>query len=70
MKKFLRRYLSLIFTLIGAAGGFLYNYFAGCASGSCPISSSPVLMTVYGAVLGYLIGSLFAPSEKKAEDTE
>lgn len=42
--------------VIGAAGGFLYYKFVGCASGTCPITSNPWSSTIYGAVMGLLIG--------------
>lgn len=41
--------------MLGAAGGFAYYYFVGCASGTCPISSNPYISTGYGAVLGLLL---------------
>jgi hypothetical protein len=37
---------------IGAAIGFLYYYFVGCSSGSCPITSNPYGSMVAGGVLG------------------
>ena len=48
-------------TVAGAAGGFLYYRFVGCASGSCVISSSPVLSTLYGGIIGGLLGSALRP---------
>jgi len=41
--------------LVGGALGFAYYRFIGCASGACPLTSHPVLSTVYGAVLGALV---------------
>jgi hypothetical protein len=38
--------------LAGAAGGFLFYRFVGCKSGLCPITRSPWLSTIYGAMLG------------------
>ena len=59
MKDFLRKYyLPVILTIAGAASGFIYWKFVGCVSGSCPIKSRWYLMTLYGAVIGYLVGSL------------
>jgi hypothetical protein len=59
MKNFIRKNITLIiFTVAGAAGGFLYWKFIGCLSGTCPIKSVWYLSTLYGSVLGYLAGSL------------
>jgi len=44
------------FMLGGAALGFAYYYFIGCASGTCPITSNPYISTAYGALLGTLFG--------------
>ncbi|MDP8225643.1 MAG: hypothetical protein P9L99_19950 [Candidatus Lernaella stagnicola] len=48
MRKWL---LPLIGVLFGAAGGYAYFHFFGCANG-CPMKSSGPFMTIYGAVLG------------------
>lgn len=48
---------------IGAIGGFLYWYFIGCTSGACPISSSPVISTIWGALIGGLLFSAFKKTE-------
>lgn len=45
--------------IIGGGGGYLYWYYIGCASGTCPITSSPVLSIIWGALMGGLIFSLF-----------
>lgn len=42
--------------VIGAGGGFAYYYFIGCANGTCPITSSPYISTLYGAVMGIVWG--------------
>jgi len=44
---------------IGAVAGFMYYYFIGCNSGTCAITSKPINSTVYGAVLGGLLMSIF-----------
>lgn len=41
--------------VLGAAGGYAYYYFIGCASGACPISSNPYIITVYGGTIGALL---------------
>jgi len=43
----------LVFTAGGAAGGFLYYYFVGCASGSCAITSNPYASMAFGGFLGF-----------------
>jgi hypothetical protein len=41
--------------LVGAACGYAYYHFIGCASGTCAITSKPLNSTLYGAVLGGLL---------------
>jgi hypothetical protein len=45
----------ILFTLLGALGGYVYYYFVGCSSGTCPISSNPWISTMYGAVMGFIL---------------
>jgi hypothetical protein len=45
--------------IIGTAAGFMYYYFIGCRTGSCPITSSPWLTMLWGAAAGYLIFDMF-----------
>lgn len=49
----------------GAIGGYLYWKFIGCNSGTCAITSKPLNSTLYGAVMGGLLFSMFQ-KEKKA----
>jgi hypothetical protein len=42
---------------LGAAAGFAYYRFVGCASGTCPITSNPWISTGYGAMMGGLFAS-------------
>lgn len=63
---FLKRYWTyLIGALIGVVGGYLYWYFIGCASGTCPIKSSPTAMMAWGAVMGGLVLELIFGKDKK-----
>ena len=63
-----KRYLPMmILAVVGAIGGFLYYRFVGCASGACPITSNPYISTVYGGVLGTLIGYIVIPGKKKED---
>ncbi len=43
---------------LGALLGWLYWYYIGCQDGYCTIKSSPVNMTLYGAVMGGLVFDL------------
>lgn len=47
----------VLFVLGGAVAGFLYYKFVGCRTGACPITSSPVISTLYGAGMGFLLGN-------------
>ena len=60
----LRRLGRAVPTLAGAGAGYLYYFFVGCASGTCPISSNPLISTLYGGVIGWLLGTAFAPARK------
>ncbi|MCK5708739.1 MAG: hypothetical protein KAI43_13910 [Candidatus Aureabacteria bacterium] len=39
---------------IGAMLGMLMGYFGKCASGACPLTSTPLRGAIYGAFLGFL----------------
>ena len=59
MKIFIRKHIvAIIFSVAGSAGGFLYWKFIGCTSGTCMIKSVWYLTTLYGLVLGWVLGSL------------
>ena len=45
--------------IIGSIAGYLYYYFVGCASGTCAITSNPINSTLYGAMMGGLLFSMF-----------
>lgn len=57
-------YLPLIgLTIVGAVGGYCYYRFVGCGSGTCPITSNPYVSTIYGGIIGALLGSVFTPKK-------
>ena len=57
--------LTLVGVGLGTVGGFLYWKFVGCTSEYCPITSSPTNSTIYGALMGGLLLSLFNKETKK-----
>lgn len=64
MKKLLNNNKLIVLGIIlGAIVGFLYYQFIGCSTGTCNITSKPLNSTVYFAVMGGLIFSLFKKEE-------
>jgi len=45
--------------LVGGLLGFGYYKLVGCSTGACPLTSNPWLSTLYGMVLGGLVGGSF-----------
>lgn len=45
----------ILFVLGGAVAGYLYYRLVGCRSGACPITSSPIISSLYGAMMGFLL---------------
>lgn len=64
-KRLLKHLPAVLLTLLGAAVGYLYYRFIGCATGACPLTSNPIISTLYGGVLGFLIGTVATPGGKK-----
>jgi len=57
----------LIGGALGGIGGFLYWALVGCASGSCPITSSPVMSTIWCMLIGGLLFSaIFSGKHSKS----
>jgi len=46
-------------TILGAFAGYFYYRLIGCSGGTCLISSKPVNSTVYFAMMGAILFSLF-----------
>lgn len=59
MNFILKNKLAIAGIIAGAIGGYLYYYFVGCSSGTCPITSKPLNSSLYGAVMGGLLFSMF-----------
>jgi hypothetical protein len=55
----------------GALAGYLYYFYVGCASGTCPITSNPYISTFWGGMLGFfLIGSFKSEAKAKSQEPE
>lgn len=65
MNTFLKKHILKISGIItGGVAGYLYYFYIGCSSGTCPISSNPYISIVYGSVMGYLFFDIFQRKEK------
>lgn len=71
MKEFMRKHgLILLGIAVGAIAGFLYWHFVGCTTGTCPITSSPVNTSIWGAAMGGLLLGSFKPERKEIKKEE
>lgn len=50
---------TLAYVVGGAVLGFAYHKLVGCRSGACPITANPYISTIYGAVMGFLVGGVW-----------
>lgn len=50
---------SILFAVGGVLAGLVYYLLAGCPTGSCPISSSPVTSMLYMGVIGWLLSGIW-----------
>ena len=56
---------TVIGIVLGGMAGFLYYYFVGCASGTCPITSHPLSSVIVGGIMGYLVTGIFEKKKNK-----
>jgi hypothetical protein len=60
MKTFIKKHnRTILGVIIGGALGYAYYYFIGCSNGTCAITSNPINSTLYGTLMGGLLGSSF-----------
>jgi hypothetical protein len=46
---------SLLSAAVGALIGFGYYRFVGCRSGACMITGNPIVATLYGGAMGFMV---------------
>jgi len=59
-------YFSVIGSLLGGIGAYIYYLEVGCAKGTCAITSNPWLSIIWGAAMGFLIGDILSPRKTKS----
>lgn len=60
MKKLFKKFwLPAAGAMVGALAGFLYWKYVGCSTGTCAITSRPFNSSIYFAILGVLLFSIF-----------
>ncbi|HRG57607.1 MAG TPA: hypothetical protein PK323_01545 [Bacteroidia bacterium] len=68
ISKITKNKITFLGVLFGAIGGYLYYTHVGCLSGTCAITASPIMSTIYGAVMGGLIFNMFEKEPKNKND--
>ena len=68
VREFIKEHaLTITGVVIGAVGGYLSWHYIGCLSGTCPITSSPIMSTIWGAIIGGLLLSMFKKDKKESK---
>jgi hypothetical protein len=49
----------IIGVILGGGLGFGWYKLVGCSTGTCPLTSNPVISTIFGAVFGALLATSF-----------
>ena len=50
---------TIIGVILGGGLGFGWYKLVGCSTGTCPLTSNPVISTLFGAVFGALLATSF-----------
>jgi hypothetical protein len=60
MKKSKVMILRIIIGAVAGGGlGFAYYKFVGCSTGTCPLTSNPIISSLYGMLVGALVAGSF-----------
>jgi phage shock protein E len=68
INKFKTYWVIIGMVFVGLAAGYLYWHYIGCLSGTCVITSSPVNSTIYGGIMGGLLGNIFQSDKKTIKE--
>jgi len=60
---------SIAGAVVGVGAGWAYWYFIGCSSGGCAITSNPLNSSLYGGLMGFLVGQSLRPQSKAKTTT-
>jgi hypothetical protein len=63
-----KKWKPILFTLVGGTAGFLYAYFVGCHSGTCPLTSNKFIATGFFALFGYILSLDSKKKNRKKEE--
>lgn len=70
MKKwFLKNKWIAVGAIAGAIGGYTYYSLVGCSTGTCAITSNPIISTLYFGVMGGLFVSIILPNHKNKKES-
>jgi ABC-type cobalt transport system substrate-binding protein len=58
---------TILSSVLGAIGGYLYFYFIGCTTGACPLRANPFYNILMGALIGYLLIDIIIGYIKKRQ---
>ncbi|MFW5805837.1 MAG: hypothetical protein ACOCVX_04840 [Bacteroidales bacterium] len=66
MKEFFKKHkFAILLTLAGLVAGWLYYYYVGCLTGTCPLQKLWYYDMALGGLLGMVVGDLIDARIKK-----
>ena len=71
MKTFIQKHKwALVILGVGAIAGYVYWFYIGCNTGTCPLTSYWHSNTLLGAFIGYLVGDSIDDLMKKKKEKQ